>query len=95
MRKSGFKNRFFARLFLFDAFEIVYNVAYGDEVVYVVVVDVNGKGLLATHYKLCKLNGVNAKVARQLCVKGYLVFLDLKLVNEKRFELFKHCVILQ
>ena len=81
-------------LFL-EGVKVLNNVAYGNEFVHFLFLDINSEFLFAAENKLSKLDGVDSKVARKLSVESDLGLVNLKFVDKQFFELLKHNESLQ
>ena len=86
---------FTGKIRLLVCFEIVDNVADGDELVEFLVFDLNAEFVLAHHSQVVKLDGIDVQVALQLCLHGDGALVQLQLLNQEILESFKHWFVLQ
>ena len=63
--------------------QICHHIANGDEFMNILVLNGHAELFLAEHNQIGKLNGVDAKVGRQLRLGGNVLLLDLKLLNQQ------------
>lgn len=73
-----------------QGFQISNNVTNCGEFANVIVVDLNIELILAQHYQIGKLNGIDAEVVGQLRFHGDFIAIDLQFLNQKIDKLFVH-----
>jgi len=80
------------RLFFlfFESFEIIDNVLDSDKSADIGVINGDFESFFAEHNEVCKFDGVDSEVCGKLGLKLNIVGVNSDLLDEERFELFKH-----